>query len=119
MDALLDDATKTERVLIDIDNPDDVLHAGMFATVRLQLLHRDHALLIPNEALVHEGDSTSVYLVAGDVAKRTPVKTGYSDSNSIEILSGLKESDKVVLPGSLAISDGMKIKTLAAEAKGH
>jgi membrane fusion protein (multidrug efflux system) len=117
VDALLDPATKTERVLIDLKNPDGDLHAGAFATVRLELLHRDHALLVPREAVFQQGDKSHVYRLVAGHAKDTEVQTGYADTMSIELTSGVHEGEQVILPASVPIADGMEVTPQPREAK--
>lgn len=118
IDQLLDDTTKTQRVLVDLQNPQDLLHAGMFATVDLQTAHKDHALMVPREALVDKGESRVVYEVAeNNHVKEIPVKTGISNTNSVEILDGLKPTSVVALPGGTSMSDGMEIHPIQKEAE--
>jgi HlyD family secretion protein len=56
-----------------------------------------------------------VFVLAGETAKLTPVKTGISDSDYFEIVSGLSEGQQVISGGYKAISkdleDGKKVKT--------
>ena len=110
VDAVLDESTKTQRVLIDIDNADGKLHAGMFATVKLEMQHHNDALVIPNEALIRRDDQTFVYTLDNNKVKKVSVKAGYADVSSIEILSGLQPGETVVLPGTMTLTEGMDVK---------
>lgn len=109
VDALLDEATKTERILIDLDNPDGRLHAGMFVTVRVLLEHEDHALVVPRESILQEGEQSYVYLVVGGVLKKTNIKTGYVNATFAEAVEGVKVGDVVAVPGARNLQDGMPI----------
>ncbi len=53
-------------------------------------------------------------LVDGKV-KKVPVKTGFNDGNSVEILDGLRSGEPVILVGKQALNDGQPVN--AAEAK--
>jgi membrane fusion protein (multidrug efflux system) len=55
----------------------------------------------------------------GDIARFREVQTGLSDTERIEILSGVPEGTRVVTTGALAIRDGERILTAdAARARG-
>lgn len=118
IDQLLDDATKTQRVLVDLPNPKDELHAGMFATVDLQIAHKDRAIMVPREAVVQKGEKRYVYALSSeDHVREIPVETGYGNVNSVEVLQGLKPTDVVALPGGTSMTDGMQIHPMQKEAE--
>ncbi|MGZ3708875.1 MAG: efflux RND transporter periplasmic adaptor subunit, partial [Bdellovibrionota bacterium] len=110
LDALLDEGTKTQRVLIDVDNRDRKLRAGMFASVSLHLQHKDRALVIPREALRMEGDQPVVYQIKERKIHRQPVVIGISDSTGVEVTQGLAESDSVVVRGAAALIEGTEVE---------
>ncbi len=118
IDALLDEASKTQRILIDLKNADGQLHAGMFATVDLQIEHKDKTMMIPRQAVTRKGNQSYVYTMVNNHVKEVPVKTGTSDANSVEILEGLRPEDRVALPGGFSLSDGMEILPIAEEKGG-
>ncbi len=118
IDDLMKEDTKTRRVLVDIENPEGKLHAGMFATADLVLEHKDKALVLPREALRGEEDNPFVFVVKDGVAKRAPVKVGLNTITDVEIASGVSGGDQVILQGGSALADGMKVdvQTPAAAA---
>ena len=107
----LDEATKTMGVEIEISNPDQDLRPGMFAAVKIALQKKTEALLIPVEALVTEKIKTSVFLVADGKAKKVPVKVGFNDGVSVEILEGVKAEEAVILVGKLPLNDGQPVNS--------
>jgi RND family efflux transporter MFP subunit len=109
IDDLMNEDTKTRRVLIDIANADGKLHAGMFATADLVLQHEDHALILPREAVRGEEDAPFVFVVKDETARRVPVKVGLNTITDVEIVSGLSAEDAVVLQGGSSLADGMKV----------
>ena len=111
----LDDATKTMGAEIEIANPDAELRPGMFATVKIAVQTRSEALLIPADALVTEKMKTSVFTVAGGKAKKVPVKIGFSDGVSVEVVEGLVGDEPVILAGKTALNDGQPVN--ATEGK--
>jgi membrane fusion protein (multidrug efflux system) len=111
----LEDETRTMATEIELPNGSRELRAGMFATVKLAIAHKADALLIPVEALVVEKVKTSVFTLVDEKAKKLPVKIGFEDGKSVEILDGLTANDTVILTGKLTLSDGQPIK--ATEGK--
>jgi membrane fusion protein, multidrug efflux system len=111
----LDDSTKTMATEILLPNSDRELRPGMFATAKIAVDHRKDALLIPIDALVVEKAKTSVFILNGAAAKKLPVKVGFEDGKSVEIIEGITEQQTVILTGKLPLSDGQAVKI--AEAK--
>jgi len=109
----LDDATKTMLAEIELPNPQLELRPGMYATVKIGIERKADAQLLPTETLVVEKAGPSVFTVADNKAKKTPVKTGFNDGVNVEILSGLKPDQPVILVGKRVIADGQRVKVEA------
>ena len=92
----------TFEVRVTISNPDGKLRANMTANAEIVLEEHKQVLLVPEAALVYDKDKkVSVQLV--DAASKTgwrkvPIKTGISNGQRTEVLEGVKEGDKLVLP---------------------
>ena len=80
----------------------------MFADVSILAQENKNTILAPKEAII-QGDEPSVYVVKADstVEQRT-VTTGLHDNDRVEILSGLKPGDVVVVAGQPNLQDGTK-----------
>jgi RND family efflux transporter MFP subunit len=111
IDALLDENTKTQRVLIDIDNPDLKLRAGMFASIVLHLEHVDGALTVPREALQGPAEQPFVDVVVNGLVRAYPVKLGISEQEFVQVVTGLSPGDRVILAGGQSFSDGTAVLT--------
>lgn len=119
VDDLLDSTTKTERVLIDLENPDRKLHAGMFATV---ILHFDHkvsssVVTVPAEAVEAEDGKYFVYENQNGTAHKLAVAIGLKKDDLVEVISGLDEKSPVILRGMTTLKDGDTVKVLNEEKK--
>jgi RND family efflux transporter MFP subunit len=117
LDDLLDSSTKTQRALIDIPNPSNKLHAGMFATITLHLDHKDNALAIPKEAVTQDTISGKswVWAVKDGKLTRITVTLGIRDQNWAEVLTGLTATDSVVLSSSDSFAEGTAVDTREAK----
>jgi hypothetical protein len=52
-----------------------------------------------------------VFLIQGDQISETPVVLGEAVGNGLQVISGLKDGDKVVLSPANKLKNGMKVKT--------
>lgn len=74
----------------------------------------NNTLSIPKAALRTIRGSTGVYRLEGDSLAWTSVKTGISDINNVQILSGLQPgdrvTDRVIEPSDAEITNGMRVR---------
>jgi membrane fusion protein (multidrug efflux system) len=103
-----------------LDNSGGKLRPGMFARVRVIIGERANALLVPEEAIVPQGEEFFVYKVVEGAAKRVPVKLGVRRDARVEILQGIEPGDRVVTAGMRLSRDGQPVRVLSADeaAKG-
>jgi HlyD family secretion protein len=106
----LDPSNRSLRVEIDLPNDEGVLRPGMYATASIVLEKRVNALTIPTTAVVRDGEQTLVCVVRDGKIARTPVQLGLRVVDDVEVLSGLSETDAVVLLRADALKDGQKIE---------
>ena len=105
---VLDPATRTATMEIEVPNADYRLKPGMYARVRLTVAQRQNALVVPRNAVVDVEGKRGVYVydAAGKKAVFRDVGIGLQDELRTEITSGLSESDRVVTTGAAALRDG-------------
>ena len=93
----LDAKTRTVKVRIRVNNQSGELKPNMFAQVVIHTSNNAEVLLIPKEALIRTGNQDRVVLALGSGSfKSVAVTVGHFDRNSVEILAGLVEGEKVV-----------------------
>jgi membrane fusion protein (multidrug efflux system) len=85
------------------------LKPGMFARVGLVIDKRDAAVVIPEQAIVPQGDKFFVFTVIDGAAKQTEVKIGLREYGRVEIVDGLAEGDQVIVAGQIKIRDGSPV----------
>jgi RND family efflux transporter MFP subunit len=119
---VLDPATRTAQIEIDIVNSDFRLKPGMYARVTFLVEKRENTLVVPTSAVVNVGGNNGVFLPSknaeNEVAKFKPVQTGMSDQNLVEVSSGLAEGERVVTTGAAALRDGDRILLAGAQRQG-
>jgi membrane fusion protein (multidrug efflux system) len=113
----LDAGTRTALVKARIPNPDLKLKGGMFASLDLTLQLRETALVIPEPAIVNNGDATMVFaLTATNTAVMKPVKIGLRLAGKAEVLGGLVAGEMVVVEGVQKLRPGAPVKLAGADA---
>ena len=110
----LDESTKTMMAEIEIPNPDHALRPGTYASCKIALDRKTGANLIPAEALITEKNKSYVFAVRDGKAVRLPVKIGFDDGISVEIIEGLQPNEGVIVAGKQGLTDGQTVN--AAEA---
>lgn len=85
------------------------LKAGMFARIVFTGESIQESLAIPRESLVGSIKDASVYTVQNMTAKRKNIVIGKTSGNYLEVLSGLKENDIIVVNGQNNLSDNAKV----------
>lgn len=100
----LDAKTRTLKVRLLVPNPDLLLKPNMFAEVRIFGGPKKDVLKIPREALIVTGERESVILDRGN-GKYQPVDvvSGMQSGGEVEILSGLKQGDRIIVSGQFLI----------------
>ena len=81
--------------------------------VQIEIDAEEHAnvVLVPAEAIVHEGEETAVFIATGNKAQRRPVTLGITDKEHAEIKSGVKPGEQVIVHGQAGLPDGAAITT--------
>ena len=106
---LIDAAGRSVVIRAMVRNPDTSLRPGMFARVRLITRDSQDALVLPEQALVPQGDQQFVYKIQDGKAVRTKVDVGQRRDAKVEILNGVDKDDMVVTAGQLKLRDGAPV----------
>jgi membrane fusion protein, multidrug efflux system len=113
---VMDSGTGTFRVTSAFDGM-QVLRAGMFGRIEIVYDQRSNVLTIPRTALLDDESEAAVYVVRNNKAARVVIKTGYSNGEIAEVVSGLKVGDKVITAGKVAVRDGSEVTVIAIDGK--
>jgi cobalt-zinc-cadmium efflux system membrane fusion protein len=101
--AIVDPATHRLPVRAEIDNRDGALKPEMFANFRIFTSDASESPGVPETAVVYEGNSAHVWVLAGDLLSYRAVRTGRTNDALVEILDGLKVGERIVTKGGLFI----------------
>ncbi len=102
--------TRTMHTEVDVLNPDRVLMPGLYAEADVALEHREDIPAIPLQAVNHEGDKTTVFVVDQDGAiVDRPISLGLQTATDAEVISGLNEGEKVLVSDRSGLKPGQKV----------
>ena len=97
-----------------IENPQHDLLPGISVNAKITTSVAGEALTIPKAGLRTLHGVSGVFRLSDTTLAWTPVKTGISDVNNVQVASGLQKgdevADRVVNPSDAELLEGMKVK---------
>ena len=110
----IDPQTRTVRLRLEVDNPQNVLKAEMLATVAISVAPRQ-ALVIPEDAVIETGTRKLVFVVetlAGDRTRLVPreVTTGERADELYEVTTGLRAGDRVAVAATFLLDSESRLQ---------
>jgi RND family efflux transporter MFP subunit len=104
----LDENSRTLLIEAEVPNSDGMLKPGYFAHVTMNLGH-DRALFIPSSAVLRYAGVARVFIFKDGAVRSREVTTGSAEGDQVEIISGLKEGEKVVVSDVDRLADGTPV----------
>lgn len=103
---VLDPATRTAQIEIEVPNRDFRLKPGMYARMAVTIESRKDATLVPKAAVVDYQGSRGVFTMNdGNKAKFRPLEIGIEDSDRVEVRNGLTLAEAIVTNGASALRE--------------
>lgn len=113
---VVDPATGTVKVTIEATRPPDAVRPGSFVTVRIVRERHEGAVVLPKEAVIRELQQAHVFVARQDgetlTAARRAVTLGLEEGAQVEVLSGLRAGERLVVAGQGALKHGTAIRVL-------
>ena len=120
--SVIDRASRTFPVEIEVDNGDRELKPDMIARVMVTRSELDDVLVVPITAVLRDENGTNVFVAerrAGNfVAVRRPVEVGPSYSGQAVILKGLEPGDQLVTAGQTLLTPGDALEIVSTDVPG-
>ena len=104
--------TRTFLGKLTISNDDLKLRPGMFVQSEIILDRKDSVIVIPKDIVVSNQRGKSVFIVEKGTAEQKQVTFGYEDKDMVEITSGLKANDRLVVKGFETLRNRSKVKII-------
>lgn len=108
----VDIQTNAVPLIAELPNPNGLLRPGMFVSVRVPMSQPRQALVIPESALAEHESLQFVFVPDGDATyRRVNITTGMRSGEKIEVVSGLKELDNVVVAGTFTLKSELLLES--------
>ena len=113
----IDPASRTLLVEVDVDNRSGTLFPGAYVRVRLKLLQSANSVTVPANTLLFRSEGLRVGVVRNGRAELVPVTIGRDYGSSVEVVSGLQPTDRVILNPSDSLISGTTVQVNAPPAQ--
>ena len=110
--------TRTLLIEIDVDNPTGTLLTGSYAEVHLAVPTQSSTFLIPVNTLLFRTEGLRLGIVKDGKVELTAVTPGHDFGDQIEIVSGLKADDQVIINPPDSIVSGQEVQIVQATLPG-
>jgi membrane fusion protein (multidrug efflux system) len=110
IDPKLDESTRTLHVRAFADNKNGRILPGAFANIKIELNHKDSALMIPTEAVIPQISGQSAYISKHGTVASTSIILGIRTDSTVEVVKGLNKGDTVITHGLQFIHPGSVVK---------
>ncbi len=98
-------------VIISVQKKNSLLRPGFNVDLKITTAQIQKAVVVPFDAIIEKQGHSCVYVVLEGKAKLQRVQTGISDNRSIQVKSGLKKGDKLVLNPPKELKDGSEVRS--------
>jgi membrane fusion protein (multidrug efflux system) len=113
---LVDSATGTFKVTVEISDREQRVKPGMFARAGIVYDQHEHALQVPRKAVVDSAGEEVVFVIEKNKAERRVVTTGLAAQGMVEILSGLEDDANIVTIGHVGLKPGVAVTVINNES---
>lgn len=110
LDNQIDPATGTLKLKAQFANSDDQLFPNQFVNVRLNIASKPGAVTIPQDAVQYGAEGTFIYVIENKKAQLKMLELGVVDNGRVEVRSGLKGGDQIVMEGLDRLRPGRDVE---------
>jgi cobalt-zinc-cadmium efflux system membrane fusion protein len=111
---VLKEETRTVTVRTEVENKGLRLKPGMFASLRIVLDEQSRALVVPDSAVLDDGNEKILFVKKDDVFHPRVVTLGSKINGFLEVLQGVAEGDQVVTSGGYQLKSKLYDEILKA-----
>ena len=115
----IDPTSRTLLVEVDVDNRKGELYPGAYMQVHFKLTNAHPAMIIPVSTLMFRSEGLRVGVVKNNIAKLVPITIGRDDGRSVEVSSGLQDSDEVIQNPPDSLIDGEQVHIIQPQNTGQ
>ena len=114
----VDKQTRTMETEVDVENAKGLLIPGMFASAVLVTQQKDHAVIVPVQAVSRSGDQALALVVGPDSKlQQRKLVLGIESADQIEVISGVQVGEKVVVGNQSQLQPGQQVQPKVIDGK--
>ena len=102
--------SRTLTVEAEVENGDNLLKPGQFATIRVLMPQTDPAVLVPARAVRTDGTTARVFVIKDGVAQERLVATGQQEGDLIEVKGNIQAGELVATSNVEQLADGVPVR---------
>jgi multidrug efflux pump subunit AcrA (membrane-fusion protein) len=108
----IDPASRSATIEALVQNPDNALRSGMFATARIARQGGSRSVYVPRAAVLSDSNTQSyrVFVIQGDTAKLRVVQIGTEEGDRVQILSGVEADETVATANLQQLFEGARVR---------
>jgi RND family efflux transporter MFP subunit len=111
---VLNVTSRSMAIKLHLTNTDARIKIGMYARVRLITEERKNAIVVPYDAIVRRNNEPHVFKVGADNAvTMVKVSEGLRVDDRLEVLSGIRSGDQIVVKGQTLLDEGSKVNVIS------
>ncbi len=108
----LDSDTRSFKSTILVENPEWKLRPGMFAKAEIVIARKDSAIVIPKDIILVKRRGKTVFVAEKGAAIERKISTGLENPTEVEVTSGLKENERLIIKGFETLRHRSKVKII-------
>jgi membrane fusion protein, multidrug efflux system len=108
----IDADTRSYKGLILVNNPKLLLRPGMYVKGEIVVASADNTIVIPKDIIISKQRGNSVFIVEKGIAYERIVEFGLENPSAVQILSGLKMNEQLVVKGFETLRDRSRVKEM-------
>jgi len=106
----IDADTRSFKGVIEIENPKQKLRPGMFAKGEVVVASASNSIVIPKEIIISKQKGNYVFVIEKGIAMEREIQIGLENPKQVQVVSGLKVGERIVIKGFETLRDKSKIK---------
>jgi HlyD family secretion protein len=103
------------EVLCSVENAKPELMPNTNVRVLIRVRERQNAVVVPRGAVRVEGNRRVVFVLEGSRLRQREIRVGIASATKFEVLEGLKEGERVALPGEVILRDGLEVSAVSRQ----
>jgi RND family efflux transporter MFP subunit len=111
--------TRTLLTEIDIPNPDGALPPGIYCAVELHIPRKSPSVSVPADAMIFDRNGMQVALFSNGKAEFRKVRVKRDFGTRVEVVTGIKAGDQVILNPPVNLVDGGKVQARAEDTAAN